>query len=517
MGASGSGKSTLMNILAGRAQPSAGQVRLNGQDLHANFAALKQDVAFVPQQDVLHEQLTLRQALTYAAQLRLPPDTSTAQLAETVAAAAASVDLSEKLDTKIASLSGGQKKRASLASEILNRPSVLFLDEVTSGLDEATDWEIMRLLKRLAAEGMTIVAVTHTLANVEEFCDEIICMGRGGHLTFAGPPEEALHFFNADRLGALFRSMEAEGGPADWRARFETLNTKTISAEPASPAAQTPPPDTRAKLRVRLRQFRILTSRNIRLLLADTRTLGMAAAQSLLIGGLIGYAFGNFGTGLEAINARNALLLLLGLCAIWLGCNAASKDIVGELTIYRRERDINLSTFAFVASKFAVSAAFTMIQLIVAYLLVGIFAEAIPGYFFEQIGLLLIGAASGTAMGLVISASANTRDQATTIVPLALVPQLILAGVLVPKLPDFAVQMAKVAVSGYWLTEAMKSVYIAASGPIMIMNAKTGQLVPMVARSASLGALIIALHAIAFFVIAWLVTLWRNDHRRQPT
>jgi ABC-type multidrug transport system ATPase subunit len=516
MGASGSGKSTLMNILAGRAAPSEGHVMLNGQDLHTHFASLKQDIAFVPQQDVLHEQLTLRQALTYAAQLRLPPDTSAAQLAETVAAAAASVDLTERLDTRIASLSGGQKKRASLASEILNRPSVLFLDEVTSGLDEATDWEIMSLLKRLAGEGMTIVAVTHTLANVEEFCDGIVCMGRGGHLTFAGPPDQALRFFDADRLGALFRSMESQGGPAEWRGRFDG---SALRAEGSDTALKTPASasaiDTPAAVRARVwRQFRILTHRNIRLLMADRRTLIMAAVQSLLIGGLIGYAFGSFGPGLEGVNARNALLLLLGLCAIWLGCNAASKDIVGELTIYRRERDINLSTVAFVGSKFAVSAVFTMIQLVVAFLLVGLFAEAIPGNPVEQLGLLLIGAASGTAMGLVISAFANTRDQATTIVPLALVPQLILAGVLVPKLPAFAEQMAKIAVSGYWLTEAMKSVYIAASGPVRIMDAKTGQFVDMTARSASAGAVIITIHAIAFFCIAWQVTLWRNDHRR---
>jgi ABC-type multidrug transport system ATPase subunit len=518
MGASGSGKSTLMNIMSGRAQPTEGRVLLNGLDLHANFAALKQDVAFVPQQDVLHEQLTLRQALTYAARLRLPPDSTAAQLAETVNAAAASVDLADRLDTRIASLSGGQKKRASLASEILNRPSVLFLDEVTSGLDEATDWEIMALLRRLAEEGMTIVAVTHTLANVEEFCHTVVCMGRGGHLTFAGAPADAMRFFETDRLGALFRRME-DGGPKSWRARFEADTTFGAAArgEPDGDAATIARVAESFGLRFRrlFRQFRILTDRNIRLLIADRRTLIMAAAQSLLIGGLMGYAFGSFGQGLEGVNAKNALLLLLGLCAIWLGCNAASKDIVGELTIYRRERAINLSTFAFVASKFLVSAVFTMIQLFAAYLLVALLAESIPGYFFEQLALLLIGSASGTAIGLVISSTANTRDQATTIVPMALVPQLILAGVLVPKLPAFAESIAKVAVSGYWLTEAMKSSFIAANGPVMVMNPKTGLLMAMTARSAGLGAVVVTLHAIAFFVIAWAITLWRNNPRRQ--
>ena len=159
IGANGSGKSTLMNIMAGRVLPSEGSVLLNDGDLHANFQALKHDIAFVPQQDVLHEQLTLRHALDYAAQLRLPSDTTVKQRRAAVNDAARSVDLLDRLDQRIGALSGGQKKCASLASEILNRPSLLLLDDVTSGLDESTDWEIMRLLRGLADDGMTIIMV----------------------------------------------------------------------------------------------------------------------------------------------------------------------------------------------------------------------------------------------------------------------------------------------------------------------------------------------------------------------
>jgi hypothetical protein len=388
---------------------------------------------------------------------------------------------------------------------------------VTSGLDESTDWEIMRLLRRLADEGMTIVAVTHTLANVEEFCHEVICMGRGGHMTFAGSPAAALDFFHAKRLGELFNRME-EGGPQRWREKFEALPDITLWGGKRGPAAApTKIPyvgQPRAVVLANaLRQFRILTHRNARLLRGDRRTLIMAAVQSVAIGGLMGYAFGTFGVDQEKVNAENALLLLLGLCAIWLGCNSASKDIVGELVIYRRERDINLSTAAFVASKYVVSGLFTMVQLVVAYLLVALFAESIPGNFFAQLALLLIGGAAGTAIGLTISAFADTRDQATTIVPLALVPQLILAGVLVPKLPAFAEELAKVAVSGYWLTEAMKSVFIAASGPIMVFNAHAGTKIAMTAQPAALGALIIILHTLAFLGIAYAATLLRNGRR----
>jgi len=158
---------------------------------------------------------------------------------------------------------------------------------------------------------------------------------------------------------------------------------------------------------------------------------------------------------------------------------------------------------------------FTVLQLAIVYVLVAALADGIPGDRLEQFVLLTIGAMAGTAMGLVISAFANTRDQATTIVPLALVPQLILAGVLVPKLPDLATAVAKIAVSGYWLTEAMKSVFITAEGPVPIMNAHTGTLMDMTAEPAACGATIVAAHALTFLLIAYLVTLTRHGRHKR--
>ena len=516
VGASGSGKSTLMNILAGRAAPATGGVSLNGVDLHASFAALKQDIAFVPQQDVLHEQLTLRQGLDYAARLRLPRDTSAAQRRVAVENGARAVDLFDRLDTRIGALSGGQKKRASLASEILNRPSLLFLDEVTSGLDEITDREIMKLLRRLADEGMTIVVVTHTLANVEAYCHKVVCMGRGGHTTFVGAPEDALTFFGVRRLGEIFGRIE-DDGPRVWRARFEDAAPPGIRSPEPSGGAEPPRHAKEGFVRHLFRsarQFAILTDRNTRLLLADRRTLIMAAAQSVLIGGLMGYAFGTFGIGQEKINGENALLFLLGLTSIWLGCNGASKEIVGELIIYKRERDINLSTAAFVASKFLVTGLFTVAQLLIVFALTAALAQRIPGWPPSQLGILIAGALAGTAIGLAISALSNTRDQATTIVPLALVPQIILAGILVPRLPAPAEAFAKLAVSAYWLTESMKSVFIAADGPIRIISARTGALVDMTAGSARIGVPIVIAHTVVFLLAAYFAALLRHGGSR---
>src|SRR6185437_3725299 len=359
--------------------------------------------------------------------------------------------------------------------------------------------------------------VTHTLANVTEFCDKVICIGRGGQPTFVGSPHEVLEFFGVRRLGEVFDRTD-ELGAECWRARFEAMiGTATDAPTAAESHGNTRHPTLQNRRDPALialprvvRQLVILLHRNATLLLSDHRTLGMAAAQSVLIGGLMGYAFGSLGTGQERVNAENALLLLLGLSVIWLGCNAASKDIVGELAIFRRENDVNLSTAAFIGAKYLVSSAFTVLQLALVYVLVATLAEGIPGDRLRQFVLLTLGAMAGTAMGLVISAFANTRDQATTVVPLALVPQLILAGVLVPKLPALATAIAKVAVSGYWLTEAMKSVFIAAEGPVPIMNAHTGTLMDMTAEPATYGAAIVAAHALAFLLIAFLATLGRH-------
>jgi ABC-type multidrug transport system ATPase subunit len=517
IGPNGSGKSTLMDILAGRTFPSKGSVRLNDIDLHLNFEVLKRDIAFLPQRDILHEQLTLRQSLGYTARLRLPPDTTRMQRREAVRNAARSVGLLDRLDQRMGALSGGQKKCACLASEILDRPGLLFLDEVTSGLDEDADWEIMRLLRHLSDEGMTIVVITHTLTSAAEFCDKVLCMGGNGQPTFFGTPAEALDFFAVSRLGDVLSRID-EFGAEHWRARFESR--VDTSADPALPMeSYTRPHRPEAHRRHEpslvtvgrtLRQGAVLLQRNTRLLLSDRRTLVMAAVQSVLIGGLVGYAFGQFGSGQERVNAENALLLLLGLSAIWLGCNAASKEIVGDLAIYRREHDINLSTAAFIGAKFLVSAAFTLLQLAVVYVLVAVLAEKIPGDRLEQFLLLNIAALAGTAIGLVISAFANTRDQATTIVPLALVPQLVLAGVLVPKLPELATNVAKVAVSGFWITEAMKSVFIASEGPIRVIDAHTGMVINMTAQPVVLSAAIVATHALAFLALAYLVTLLRH-------
>jgi ABC-type multidrug transport system ATPase subunit len=528
VGASGSGKSTLMGVLSARRPASAGTVTLNGLDLYGNFDALKQDISFVPQSDILHEQLTLRQALDYAAQLRLPADLGHRARAEIVEQAAASVDLTQRLDTRIAALSGGQKKRASLACEILNKPSLLFLDEVTSGLDESTDREIMRLLRGLADSGMTIVCVTHTLVNIEEFCDRAVVMATGGVLVFDGAPRAALEFFGVSRLGQVFDRL-AEDGVAEWRGRFERSRSVETVIHPFGQGAVPPHPAAMRELALRgVRQFGILVKRGTRLLLADRRNMAMVALQSLVIGGLIGVAFQNFGKDYQQTPSTVAFLMLLGLAALWLGVNGASKDIVGELPIYLRERDVNLSTAAYILSKFFVTGLFTIIQIAVVLFLATLLADRLPGSFGPQFGVLVLASLLGTAIGLFISSASNTRDQANSIVPLALVPQLILSGSIVPNLPKWVDALAQVFISAHWITEAMIAVAVKADGPLRLFDlagisrilgsgnpAGLVGLHPLARETSSVIACItlLLMHIIAFIGASYATTLLRYRRR----
>ena len=516
VGPSGSGKSTLMNVLAGRVRPDQGRVSLGDMDLHDNFEALKQDIAFVPQSDVLHDGLTLRQGLGYTARLRLPADTTAAARAQVIDLAVRSVGLADRLDVKLASLSGGQKKRASLASEILSRPSLLFLDEVTSGLDESTDREIMELLRGLTREEMTIVCVTHTLANIADYCDKVAVMGVGGKLAFYGSPAQALQFFGIRRLGELFDRLEQDGTD-HWLDRYKSNESLVAGHQSHRLAVKTTVPRNRPALSeiarwpfTVARHFAILASRNFALLRGDKRMLSFAALQSVSIGLLIGYVFGEFGQGYLKASSQQALLGVLGFSALWFGCNGASKEIVGELPIYRRERDVNLSSLAFLLAKFVVTSTFTVVQVMLMLAACAMTAEAIPGGIATQLAPVSLAAIVGVALGLVISSACETRDQATTIVPLALVPQLVLSGMIAPRLPELAQALAETGISMHWIREAMLAAFLQAEGAVQVFDLAAVKAAPLAAQPYDTAAQALEIHTLILLGVAILILSRRH-------
>ena len=189
IGPSGAGKSTFARLVAGYTHPTSGTVTFEGHDIHAEYASLRSRIGMVPQDDVVHGQLTVRQALMYAAELRLPPDTTKADREQVVMQVLEELEMTKHLDTRVDKLSGGQRKRASVALELLTGPSLLILDEPTSGLDPALDRQVMTMLRQLADAGRVVLVVTHSLTYLD-VCDQVLLLAPGGKTAFCGPPSQ---------------------------------------------------------------------------------------------------------------------------------------------------------------------------------------------------------------------------------------------------------------------------------------------------------------------------------------
>jgi ABC-type multidrug transport system ATPase subunit/pSer/pThr/pTyr-binding forkhead associated (FHA) protein len=507
LGPSGSGKSTLLNVLSGRTAADGGTVLLNGRDLYGNFEALKQDIAVVPQKDILHEALAVGQALWYTARLRLPPDTSRAEIETTLTEMLQTVGLTARRATMIRYLSGGQVKRASLANELLCKPSLLFLDEVTSGLDEQTDREVMRLFRSLADAGKTVVCVTHSLANVERTCHLVVILTPGGKVAFVGKPAEALAYFHIDRLGDVYERLLEQ--PADfWQQAFlrspfwkRYVAERLPAARPTRPAA--PLAEARAHRRRSLaRQTVLLTARYTAIWRGDYLSLLAMAGQALLVALLLGLLFGRLDR-LEAPEraARTVnLMFLVAVSSFWFGCNNAAKEIVKERTIYSRECDFNLHPSSYYASKLLVLTACSALQAVLLFTVVRLWCQP-TGSFALELMVLLGLALAGATLGLAISAAAASEEMAITLVPMAIIPQIILSGAIAP-LHGLSHALALIAVSTYWGKRGLDA----------CLPAEVAQAVPggLEQHSTAIALLVLVLHTAASVLTALIVLHTRS-------
>lgn len=513
LGPSGSGKSTLLSSLSGRTAPDAGTVLLNGKDLYANFEALKQDIAVVPQKDVLHDSLAVGQALWYTAKLRLPPDTSAAEIEASLAEILETVGLTPRRATVIRHLSGGQVKRASLANEILCKPSLLFLDEVTSGLDEQTDREVMNLFRSLADAGKTVVCITHSLANVERTCHLVVILTPGGKLAFIGKPAEALTYFGIDRLGDVYDRL-AEQSAEHWQQLFrksplwKRYVVDRLPPESANDLLAASPPvrSAGARRRMLLRQTTLLTRRYAAIWRGDYPSLLAMAGQAVLVAVLLGLLFGDLaGMKNKVDHAHRSvnLLFLLAVSSFWFGCNNAAKEIVKERVIYTRERDFNLLVASYYASKLLLLALFSCLQAVLLFAVVRAWCSP-PGPWFPELLVLMALALAGVTLGLAISAFAATEEMAITLIPMAVIPQIILSGAISP-LEGVTKVLALAGISTYWGKRGLDAALpsdVAAVPPGVEQHSTTS------------AVLVLLLHAAVCIIAALVVLLWQNRRRR---
>ncbi|MEV0371672.1 FHA domain-containing protein [Streptomyces sp. NPDC050636] len=371
VGPSGAGKSTLLNALTGLRPADAGTVLYDGRDLYRDYAELRQRIGLVPQEDILHSQLTVRRALGYAAQLRFPEDTAKAERQARVDEVIHELGLDQRVDQPIHSLSGGQRKRVSVALELLTKPSLLFLDEPTSGLDPGMDRSVMHMLRGLADDGRTVIVVTHSVLSLD-VCDRLLVLAPGGRIAYYGPPKEALAYFGFEQWPEAFEAFENDRD-RDWAGQFRAspAHRHYISADSQQPRhiPEAPRgPVTAPKGQSWGGQLSTLVRRYAAALSADRTFLIIMVALPFVMGAMAHALAGSKLTPDSALNA----LLILSVGAVLTGAANAVRELVKERVIYQRERAVGLSRSAYLMSKVLVLGLITVVQAVVLTM-VGLF------------------------------------------------------------------------------------------------------------------------------------------------
>ena len=472
IGPSGSGKSTLLSVLSGRVRPDAGQVVVGGRNLHTEFDAIKHDLAVVPQRDALHSALTVRQSLWFAAALRLPSDTSSSEIDHAVDSLIGEVGLVERQAVRVRDLSGGQLKRISLANEIAHKPSLVFLDEVTSGLDELADEDMMKLFRDLADKGRSVVCITHNTLNIERNAHLVVVLTTGGRLACIGTPAEVCKYFQVERLGDAYSAMSRQT-PATWEQRFrqhpmfKQYVQDRIPAE-IQQAIVTKPNGGFISVSMRrpisfLRQFHILASRVGVLQVMDFKSLLLSIGQAVFIGTMLAALFGDLNEledpMTDLMKRQNTAFLLL-VSVFWLGCNNSAPEIVKERILFERERAVSVDPFVYYMAKLAVLGLAALVQAFLVFGIVNVFCSlpALDGTagLITHISTITAVALLGTLTGLAISSLSRSEEMAVRSVPVLLIPQIVLANVIAP-LEGWLDWVGRGLVSTFWSFRAFTS------------------------------------------------------------
>ncbi len=453
VGMSGAGKSTLMDAINGFRPATHGQVYMNGTDLYENYNVFRDDIGNVPQKDIVHMELTGEQALEYAAKLRMPPDASRADHKAAVAETLEDLGLTYRKDVQISRLSGGQLKRVSIGVELLTKPRLFFLDEPTSGLDPGTEYEMMKLLRRLADQGRTIMIITHATKNVM-FCDKAIILASQGNMAFYGPPEDALKYFDqfrSDRerlekdmeFDDIYRILEdeAKGRPEDWRQRYlqspyARYTQPQASIQQAAAKGKREKKKHSGKRISALRQFFILSGRYLRTMVQDKASLFLTLALAPILG-LMNFIWGNKLFDPVKGNAAKTMgvWFVMAIIGILVGYMGSIQELVKEKDIYKRERAVGLKILPYIMSKVWVGAAMGVYQAFFILLFTILLAQPavnnFTGYIILYVTLWLVIFCS-FILGLLISAISPNPNTAQLIMIASFVPQILLAGVLQP-------------------------------------------------------------------------------------
>ncbi|AGZ52424.1 ATP-binding cassette domain-containing protein [Mycobacterium kansasii] len=434
IGGSGAGKTTLSRLIAGYTSPSSGTVTFEGHNIHTEYASMRSRIGMVPQDDVVHRQLTVNQALGYAAELRLPPDTSKADRDQVVAQVLEELELTKHADTRVDKLSGGQRKRASVALELLTGPSLLILDEPTTGLDPALDRQVMMMLRQLADAGRVVLVVTHSVSYLD-VCDQLLLVAPGGKTAFLGPPDQIGQAMGTTNWADIFAKVGAD--PDEANRRF--LADK--QAQPAFPSQASPAADLGEPVHTDVfRQFSTIARRQVRLVVSDRGYTVFLALLPFLIGVLSLTVRGKTGFGMSDPLGNNPaqpdqILVMLNVGAVFMGTALTIRDLIGERPIFRREQAVGLSTAAYMAAKIVVFSAFAIAQAAIATTICVIGwgkplsdAVLLGDVRFELFVTVAATCVASAMLGMALSALAQSQDQIMPMLVFSIMSQLVFSG-----------------------------------------------------------------------------------------
>lgn len=474
LGPSGAGKSTLIEAMNGNRPATNGNVLVNNLDLYRHLDSLKQSIGYVPQDDIIHKELSVYRTLYFVAKLRLSRDVTSSEIDQIVNEVMDVTGLAERRDVPVNQLSGGQRKRVSMAVELVTKPSIIFLDEPTSGLDPATEEKIMKLFHQIAESGRTVIMTTHAMENVRLF-DKIVILMRG-KLVFYGKPSEALEYLGAKSFKDLYDRLESkveEGVARDgetnrravteqtaenWKQKFlKTPQYQTNVQKPLAELGTMPQGGAGKKRRLgifgSISQWFTLSRRYFEVLLKDKLNLFILFAQAPAIALLTFFVMG-------ANQPRDFVYFVVSLVAFWFGTSVSAREIVRERPVYKRERMVNLGILPYLWSKLFVLGIIVGLQCILLFVPLKLFdlvgLMPMPGDLLgiPQFWAMLLTASVGIALGLLVSALVRTSEMATSLVPLILIPQILFSGLV--GVPSGLNKVAGMLMPAAWSFDTMK-------------------------------------------------------------
>jgi ABC-type multidrug transport system ATPase subunit len=444
MGLSGAGKTTLLNILSGDLRPTIGEVYINNRDLYKNYDSIKNFIGYVPQDDIIHPELTVYEALYYSSKLRLSKDLSDDEINRRVNDVLEELGIAETKDILIGSpdtakgISGGQRKRVNIAMELLANPEIIFLDEPTSGLSSVDTRVVMDILKRLSDSGKTVILTIHqpSLSNYKKM-DSVIILTKGELAYFGANYPQSITFFNdgrdckellSDPDNALLGLDRGEKNKKNWSKiyRNSKIYEKFVKGRSQNSHHTDMKQFKRDSKSLFLSQLLILSRRYLTIKLKDRLNSAILLIQSPIIAILLIFLFAGDGYS-QYKDEPTILLFILIISAIWFGVINSVREIVSEKSIYKRERMFGLKIFSYVLSKFFVLTILSLIQVTILVLLINYFVP-LEIDIINLIFLIFLMSLSGLGIGLLLSTLSKSSAQALAFVPIVLLPMIIFAG-----------------------------------------------------------------------------------------